>query len=233
MVVLAIVASRVDGREWPQLHEARARSAQRGSAAPPCTTDGAIHAEVSSAITAHAAAAIRIAEPGARMRDAAKLTLPCGFRLDPRSGWQLVLTNGREVRAYRENNAFGFAPAFGFGETVARSYVLRGQAIAESEVADEQCMAWLKAVRSDIQRCSGFGSNAAFFGTSAANRDTRLAHYRVQGSTLEADFPVATIAGHVDSLFFLALPDAAGGTITVVVSDGQGTYRAFLDTPKG
>jgi hypothetical protein len=44
---------------------------------------------------------------------------------------------------------------------------------------------------------------------------------------------LADIDGRVESIFFLPPPDAAGGTVTLILSDKEGTYRAYIDTPKG
>jgi hypothetical protein len=214
------------GQRWAATgHSLRPRLADERS----CATDGLIHAEVSAAISEHVTNAIQLLEPGARIRDVAKLGLPCSFRLDARSGWNLVLTNGKEARGYVENNAFGFAPAFGFGEQNEKSYTLNYRPIADGAPRSDDC----RSVKGAPQLCSSFGSQTAFFGASPGQGGTRIAHYVVHGSEMAEDFPVAEVQGHVESIFFLPPPDAPGGTITIVMTDREGTYRAFLDTPKG
>jgi hypothetical protein len=198
-----------------------------------CTDDGLIHAEVSPDIARHVTDGIRTLEKGARLRDVAKLDLPCGFHIDPRFGWNLVLTNGAEIRRYAENNPFGFAPAFGFGEKAIRPYTLQYKVVAAADLHPDDCLDRLKSVKADLQLCSSFGSRTSLFGTASGGPTTRLAHYVLRGSRFEEDFPVAEIAGHVESIFFLPPPDAAGGTITIILSDSQGTYRAYLDVPRG
>lgn len=201
--------------------------------AHPCTSDGLVHAEVSPAISEHVAESIKLLVPGARLREVAKLALPCGFRLDPRNGWNLVLTNGAETRQYLENNPFGFAPAFGFSQQATKSYTLNYHSVAEAALRSDECKDRLKGIKSAPQLCSSFGNETSFFGARPDGRGTRIAHYVLHGSDIEEDFPVAEVQGHVESIFFLPPPDAPGGTITLVVSDREGTYRAFLDTPKG
>jgi hypothetical protein len=213
---------------------AYARPGQQGPAnGRPCTTDGLIHAEASPDLTQHVTDSVRMLEKGAQIRDVAKLDLPCGFYLDPRSGWNLVLTNGTEVRRYAENNAFGFAPAFGFGEKTTKPYTLNYRAVAGGELHPDGCADTLKSIKADLQLCSSFGSSTSFFGTTSDGQRTRLTHYVVRGSHLEEDFQVAEISAHVESIFFLPPPDAPGGTITLILTDHQGMYRAFLDTPSG
>ncbi|MFL6725493.1 MAG: hypothetical protein ACJ8FS_03130 [Sphingomicrobium sp.] len=198
-----------------------------------CTADGLIHAEVSPTIAQQVTNSIRLLEPGARVREIAKLTMPCGFHLDPRYGWNLVLTNGTEVRRYTENNAFGFAPAFGFSDQATKSYTLNYRLAADGELHADSCGERLKGVKGGPQLCSSFGSQSSFFGTMPNKRSTRLAHFVWHGSVVEEDFPVADLGGRVESIFFLPPPDAPGGTITLILSGRRGTYRAYLDTPKG
>jgi hypothetical protein len=211
---------------------AHARPGQEGPAdGRSCTADGLIHAEVSPGIAAHVNDSVKALKQGIRIRDAVKLDLPCGFRLDPRSGWNLMLTNGTESRRYVENNAFGFAPAFGFGEKTTKSYTLNYRAVAAGELRPDGCIEMVKSLKADLQSCSSFGSSTSFFGTTSDGRTTRLAHYVVQGPQLREDFPVAEISAHVESIFFLPPPDAPGGTITLILADREGLYRVFLDTP--
>jgi hypothetical protein len=198
-----------------------------------CTTDGLIHAQVSQAITKRVTNSITLLQAGARVRDVAKLNLPCGFRLEARSGWNLVLTNGREIRRYKENNAFGFAPAFGFDEQNTKSYTLNYEAVSNAELRVDACSEELKSIEPAVQLCSSFGSRTAFFGASSGRRGNLIAHYVVGGSLPKEDFAVAEIHGKLESIFFLPPPDAPGGTITLIMTDQQGTYRAFVDTTKG
>jgi hypothetical protein len=198
-----------------------------------CTTDGLIHAEVSPLISQKIRDSVTLLEPGARVREAAKLTLPCGFHLDVRYGWNLVLTNGTEVRRYVENNVFGFAPAFGFSEQPPKSYTLNYRLAADGELHADSCGDRLKGIEGAPQLCSSFGSETSFFGTKTHERGTRLSHFVWHGAAIEEDFPLADIDGRVESIFFLPPPDAAGGTVTLILSDKEGTYRAYIDTPKG
>jgi hypothetical protein len=167
--------------------------------------------------------------PGAALRDGARLTLPCGATVDPRSSFQIVLDNGTDVSAYAENNAFGFMPAFGFSGTSPRSYVLHPKPLAADRLRDNPC-APAMARDAHLTRCSGFGSPSSFF---AASRH-QLAHY-VTGpdGVPRQDFVVADLHAAVDSLFFLPPPDAPGGSITLMLNDHGTTYRAFIDVPRG
>ncbi len=197
-----------------------------------CTNDGLIHAEVSPAISAQVKDHITLVANGAQVRDVAKLVLPCGFHLDPRFGWNLILTNGKEFRRYRENNAFGFMPAFGFGEQNTRSYQLRYETIQESSVHVDSCSDQIKDASARLQLCSSFGSATSFFATSPNGSETELAHYVVQDSRVKEDFKVAEIDGSVESIFFLPPPDAPGGTITLIFRDEKAIYRLFVDVPR-
>ena len=179
------------------------------------------------------------------MRETSKLTLPCGFHIDARYGANLVLTNGTEIRRYLENNVFGFAPAFGFSDAPTKSYTLNYHLAANGELHVQSCTDKLKHIKDAPQLCSGFGSATAFFGTKTQKRSTLLAHFivpapkgtRVTHFVFEPpimeDFPVAIIDARVESIFFLPPPDAPGGTITLILSDKQGTFRTYLDTPRG
>src|SRR5437764_1165761 len=60
-----------------------------------------------------------------------------------------------------------------------------------------------------------------------------LAHVAWHGSVVEEEYPVADLGGRVESIIILPPPDAAGGTIALILSGRRGTYRAYLDTPKG
>jgi hypothetical protein len=213
--------------------ETRATNKATTPGGGPCTTDGLIYAKVSPAISRRVTNSITLLEPGARVREVAKLILPCGFRLEARYGWNLVLTNGTEVRRYLENNAFGFAPAFGFGEQAARSYTLNYRPVADGELHLDDCSDRLKHIERAPQLCSSFGSETSFFGAKTDRRGTRIAHFVLHGSAIQEDFPLANVDGRVESIFFLPPPDAPGGTITLILTDKRGTYRAFLDTPKG
>lgn len=105
---------------------AASKSAQTTSAAEgSCTADGLIHAEVSRAVTGHVAGLVNPTSDGTRLREAARLTLPCGFTLDTRWVPHVILTDGTETRQYAENNPFGFAVPFGFSKRVTRPYTLR------------------------------------------------------------------------------------------------------------
>jgi hypothetical protein len=199
----------------------------------PCTADGLIHAEVSPDITERVTKSVKVLKQGSQLREVAKLDLPCGFHLDPRSGWNLVVTDGTEVRRYVENNAFGFAPAFGFSEKATRPYTLNYRPVGAGELHLDGCIDTLKRIKADLQSCSSFGSSTSFFGTTSDGRTTRLSHYVVRDSHLEEDFQVAEISGHIEGISFLASPDSPGGTITLILADDQGMYRAFLDTPAG
>lgn len=212
----------------------------RGPAHPPnggdrrsCSSDGLIHAEVGPEIDRHVTDVVRLLEKGARLREAARLDLPCGFRVDPHTGWNVVLTNGSEFRRYAENNPFGFAPAYGFGQAAAKPYTLSPSPVPPDKLSSDDCVARLKGMETDLQLCSSFASRTALFATSREGPTTRLAHYVWRGDKPERDFDVADIAGHVESIFFLPPPDALGGTITILLSDDGGLYRVFLDTPRG
>ena len=105
-----------------------------------CTTDGLIRAEVNSDITKRVESVIHPLEKGVQVRDVAKLVLPCGFHIDGWFGWNLILTNGTDVRRYVENNPFGFAPAFEFGEKVAKPHTLQYGPVAKDELhPDDLC----------------------------------------------------------------------------------------------
>jgi hypothetical protein len=197
-----------------------------------CTTDGLIHAEVSPEISQKVVGSIRLLEPGARVREAAKLTLPCGFHLDARYG-SLVLTNGIEVRRYIENNAFGFAPPFGFSQQATKSYTLNYRLAAVGELRSDGCGERLRGIKGARQSCSSFGSETSFFGTRPYRGRNRVAHFVSRGTAITEDFPLADVDGRVESIFFLPVPDAPGGTITLIQSDAQGMFRTYIDTPKG
>jgi hypothetical protein len=204
-------------------------SAPHGS----CTNDGRIFAEVSEEISARVKARIRLLQKEARIRDVSRLVLPCGFHLDPRNGWNLILTNGKEFRRYRENNAFGFMPAYGFGDAKAQSDQLGYELIQESDIRRDSCGEVIKKAPVRLQLCSSFGSATSFFGTVSEGTKTDLSHYAIEGSLVKQDFKVAEIDGRVGSIFFLPPPDAPGGTITLILRDKKSVYRAFVDVPRG
>jgi hypothetical protein len=72
-----------------------------------CSQNGLVHADVGKEIEKQVKASIKTLEKGARLRDIAKLTLPCGFTLYYKFGGNLILTDGKEYRRYLENNPFG------------------------------------------------------------------------------------------------------------------------------
>ena len=198
-----------------------------------CTTDGLIHADVTPEITKRVTGLIKPLEKGLRIREIAKLSLPCGYHLDPRYGWNLILANGTEIRRYMENTGFGFAPAFGFGDQAGKPYTLNYRLVAAGELHPDGCVERLATRKTGLLLCTGFGSDTSFFGAARDTAGTRLSHYVLRDGALQEDFAVADIGGTVESIFFLPPPDAPGGTITLILTDPHGTYRAFLDTPKG
>ena len=205
-----------------------------------CTSDGLVHAEVSPAITKEVKDSIVLLEPGAQVREPAKLILPCGFQIDPRFGWNLMLTNGTEIRRYRENNAVGFAPAFGFQPEASQSYTLNYHTVSESELHGDKCGERLKGLAGAPQLCSGgFGTYPDEHSTLIAHFSlyepptTRVTHWVMRDRFITPGFIVAAVQGRVESIFFLPPPDAPGGTITLIIRRRGETFRAYLDTPKG
>jgi hypothetical protein len=198
-----------------------------------CTRDGLIHAEASPAITARVEDVVRLADKSSRIRDVARLTLPCGFRLDRRSGWNLVLTDGKELRAYLENNPFGFMPAFGFSGPAERSFTLRSQKLNAATLRDLNCTDGLARFAARLQLCTNFGSTTALFGVARQPGKAELVHYVVQGGELKRDFKVADIDAKVEIIFFMPPPDAPGGTITLILRNRGALYRAFVDVSRG
>lgn len=199
-----------------------------------CTTDGLIHAEESSAITKRVKESIRLLEDGINVRGIAALTFPCGFHLDPRTGWNLILTNGTETRRYVENNPFGFSPPFGFGEKGGKPYTLNYKPVTDAELPSDHCVDQLRNLKNVVQRCSSsIGSGGSIFGITTDDRRARISYYTLHDSKFSEDFRVAEVNAQVESMFFLPLPDARGGTITLILSDSEGVYRVFLDTQKG
>jgi hypothetical protein len=205
-----------------------------------CTSDELVHVQVNPAITKEIKNSIQLLEPGAQLREAAKLILPCGFRVDPRYGWNLFVTNGKEIRRYLENNPIGFAPAFGFGREVTNSYTLSYRVVSRGELRDNGCTDRLKGLSAAPQLCSGA------FGAYPNRRNTLIAHYGVyeppktrvthwimRERLIEPGFVVAAVEGQVESMFFLPPPDAPGGTITLIFKRHGGTFRVYLDTPSG
>jgi hypothetical protein len=220
----------------------RAQSSRQTAEAPaaydaardgPCTRNGLIHAEVSPEITQRVQHAIRIVLNGARVREASQLVLPCGFSLWNRFSASLVLHGQQEYRRYRENNPFGFMPAFGFSRPQATSYELRYETVTANDLHQDECGETVRSHGLHLQMCSSFGSVTQIFGTSGDGDSTLLAHYVVSGTELKEDFRVAEIAWKVDSLFFMPPPDAPGGSITLVLEDDGNLYRVFLDVPRG
>jgi len=205
-----------------------------------CTSDGLVHAEVSPSITKEVKDSILLLEPGAQVREPAKLHLPCGFRIDPHYAWNLVLTNGTEIRRYRENNAVGFAPAFGFQPQATQSYTLKYHIVSEGELHGDKCGERLKGIAGAPQLCSGgFGTYPARHSTLIAHFDliepptTRVTHWVMRDAFISPGFLVAAVQGRVESIFFLPPPDAPGGTITLIIRRHGEAFRAYLDTPKG
>lgn len=198
-----------------------------------CTNDQLVHASVSPTITSYIKDSIVPLQKGIKIRDIAKLTLPCGFKTDGRSGWSLVLTNGSEVRRYIENNSFGFAPAFGFSDPVEKSYTMKYEDISGDKTQIDSCLDTISHIRSNLKLCSSFGNANSFFGIDLGTHASHLGHYVVQGNAITEDFSLANIDKIVDNIYFIPPPDASGGTITLIVNDGQNWYRAYVDTPRG
>jgi len=226
--------SLIDGQQTPSSRQtAEGPAAYDATRDGPCTRDGLIHAEVSAEITQRVQQAIRILLDGARVREASRLVLPCGFTLWNRFSASLVLQGQGEYRRYRENNPFGFMPAFGFGRSPAASYELHYETVAANDLHQDECGETVRSHALHLQICSSFGNASRMFGTSSDGDATLLAHYVVSGSELNEDFRVAEIAWKVDSLFFIPPPDAPGGSITLVLEDHGNLYRVFLDVPRG
>ncbi len=205
-----------------------------------CTSDGLVHAEVSPTIVKEVKDSITLLEPGAQVREPAKLILPCGFHIDPRFGWNLVLTNGTQYRRYFENNPVGFAPAFGFSPPTTKSYTLNYRSVRDGELHADSCGDRLKGLVGAPQLCSdGFGTYPDQRITLIAHFDlyepprTRVTHWVLREPLITPGFVVAVVEGRVESIFFLPPPDAAGGTITLIIRHRGETFRAYLDTPRG
>ena len=206
---------------------------ERDSNGSACATDQLVHASVGSNITSRIKNSIVPLQKGIQVRDIAMLTLPCGFKIDDRSGWSLLITNGSEVRRYIENNSFGFAPAFGFSDPVEKSYMMKYEKLASEKVQTDSCFNTIASISSGLRLCSSFGNANSFFGIERSAHTSHLGHYVVRDGAIVEDFPLANINKNVDSIYFIPPPDASGGTITLIVTDGQNRYRAYVDTPRG
>lgn len=206
---------------------------KRDSNGSACTTDQLVHASVGSNITSRIKNSIVPLQKGIQVRDIAMLTLPCGFKIDDRSGWSLFLTNGSEVRRYIENNPFGFAPAFGFSDPIEKSYTMKYEDIPREKIQTDSCINTIASISSSLKLCSSFGNEESFFGIERSDHTSHLGHYLVLDGAIIEDFPLANINKDVDSVYFIPPPDASGGTITLIVTDGRNRYRAYVDTPRG
>ncbi|KHL24145.1 hypothetical protein PK98_15335 [Croceibacterium mercuriale] len=196
-----------------------------------CSNDGLIHAEVSGAVSRHVAALVTPTLDGARLREAARLTLPCGFALDTRWLQHLIVTDGTETRQYVENNPFGFAVPFGFSERVSRPYTLR--ALPESyRLTPKTCAQDLGRPPEAGPLCSAFASSMMVAEAEPAGGH-RLRHYRMRDSAWQPGFDAAVIGAEIAALYWITLPDAPGGTVTLYLRDAAGLYRVFLDVPQG
>lgn len=198
-----------------------------------CTRDGRIYVDPSGSAVDRVSKSIRVTLKGAQLRSVEKMTLPCNFAVDQRSGMRLIVTDGQEWRSYRENNAFGFAPAFGFSEGRKPPYTLSYEAIPVGDLRTDGCKNVAKGHQPAIEQCASFGSSTTFFGAYRNGAKTVIAHFTTGGGAVTEDFTVAEVSGAIRSLFFLPPPDAPGGTITLIFEDGGGLYRAYLDVPRG
>jgi hypothetical protein len=221
-----------DGIEPPAVADGAIRP-PAGHDGERCTTDDLIHAEVSAEVTEQVKRTVTLLGKNLQLRDAARLYLPCGFHPDPRGEGNLVLGNGKETRRYRENNAFGFAPAFGFGTAVTRSYALRSEVIDGATLRPAPCQEVVRQHSMKIEPCAGFGNPGLFFGAAPADGFTEIAHYTAIGDAVNKDFPLARVTGSVVGLSFIASPDSPGGTVTLLIDDRGALYRAYVDTPRG
>lgn len=193
-----------------------------------CTTDGLVHVETGAEVKRHLARTVKLKEPGARLRGASRLRLPCGFHVEP-SLFSLILTNGTEHRAYAEDNTLGFAPAFGFRQQRSVDQTLSSQKIPAAEVQQDGCMASLHQAGLDGV-CASFGSPTLFFAIAkAADGGQRLVQFRSSSGTSER-FTLAEIGDRVVGLSFIQPPDAGGGTVTVLTADGGNVYRFYIDS---
>ncbi|MES2096314.1 MAG: hypothetical protein V4459_06110 [Pseudomonadota bacterium] len=209
------------------------KSADPGPGIVPCTTNGLVHGEVSAEITQRVTSSITLLDKYARLRDVAKLTLPCGFTIEGRWTANLFLTNGIETRRYFENNSFGFSLPYGPGDQAGGAFDLKYEAVDVKALWPTGCPDALKSYAADFQLCASFGSDKSFFGVSARGDHHLLAHYLVGPSGLKEDFKVAETLPAIKTIFFLPPPDADGGTITLIMEDRGELYRAFIDVSHG
>ncbi|WP_347302645.1 hypothetical protein V5740_11645 [Croceibacterium sp. TMG7-5b_MA50] len=197
-----------------------------------CTRDGLVQAEVSTVISRYVATLVTPADSRATLRDAARLTLPCGFTLDARWFQHLIVTDGREVRQYRENNPFGFAVPLGFGQPVTRSYRLQPFDQPYRLKAND-CAAELGKVAVELP-CGAFGGSL-FAAEADPAGGWRLVHYRKDASGWHRMAEAGRLRVRVRpvQVAFIPVPDAPGGTVTLYLQDGEALYRVFLDVSYG
>lgn len=204
-----------------------------------CTSDQRVHVETSADISQRVQRAVKPLGAGVRLRDMSALHLPCGFHIEPRSAMYLVLTDGSEYRLYHENNAFGFAPAFGFSEGPPASEVLDYRKVVPGAASTTSCPARKDHSAPALERCSRFGSEHTFFASYATPHGARIAMFDDRGGLTDKGgeatevFLVAKVDGRIESMSFLPLPDAPGGTVTLIYSVGHDVFRAYIDTSRG
>lgn len=213
-------------------------SAARGNGAADdgamqCAND-VLRVEISPQITQRVERAVKLVEPGARMRAAARLLLPCGFAFQTLAFGNVVVRGTGGYRSYVENNPFGFDPAFGFSGLETKSYdMARYDEPPADALKPSDCPPNARQLPAALTMCASFGSETAFFGVGRTGDRHRIAHYVLGSAGLKEDFEVASTTLRVESVYFLPPPDAPGGTITLVLRDKDSLYRVRIDTPRG
>lgn len=198
-----------------------------------CAND-ILRIEMSQRVTQRVEREVRLVDPGARMRAAARLVLPCGFIFKTLAFGNIVVQGTGGHRRYAENNAFGFDPPFGFSDQGPKSYdMARYDEPAADVLASSDCPAQARKPPAALMLCASFGSKTAFFGVGRSGDRHRIAHYALGSAGLKEDFEVASTALPIESIYFLPPPDAPGGTITLVLRDKDSLYRVRIDTPRG
>lgn len=221
LAAVSLLASAAPASASPQAEQAAAES---------CIGDGLIHAEVSRAVTRHVASLVAPAD-GAKLRDAARLTLPCGWRLDTQWVQAPILTDGTQQRQYLENNPFGFAVPLGFGKPVTRSYTMQSLA-TPYRLKLKDCAEQLGREGAAALPCSAFTSS--IFATEADPAGgSRLFWHRREGAAWQRMREAAQIRAEVAMLSFIPVPDAPMGMVALYLRDGGHLYRVFLDVEFG
>lgn len=198
-----------------------------------CAND-VLRVEMSPQIAERVERAVKLVEPGARMRAAARLVFPCGFIFKKLAFGNVVVQGAGGYRRYAENNPFGFDPPFGFSDERPKSYDMAHYDEPSADILEApDCPAQARQQPAALMLCAGFGSDTAFFGVGRAGGRHRIAHYALGSAGLKEDFEVASTTLPIEAIYFLPPPDAPGGTITLVLRDNDSLYRVRIDTPRG